>query len=60
MLTLWESVENKCEGDGSRAALPISLPLVALQVQKIWGLRQQVDIVRRLWRDNRKDVWYGK
>lgn len=30
MLTLWESVENKCEGDGSRAALPLSLPLVAL------------------------------
>ena len=52
--------ERKCEGDGSRAALPLSLPLVALQVQKIWGLRQQVDIVRRLWYDNRKDVWYGK
>ena len=52
--------ERKCEGDGSRAALPLSLPLVALQVQKIWGLRQQVDIVRRLWCDNRKDVWYGK
>ena len=27
-LTLWESVENKCEGDGSRAALSLSLPLV--------------------------------
>ena len=52
--------ERNCEGDGSRAALPLSLPLVALQVQKIWGLRQQVDIVHRLWRDNRKDVWYGK
>ena len=26
MLTLWESVENKCEGDGSRAALPLCTP----------------------------------
>ena len=52
--------ERKWGGAGSRAALPLSLPLVALQVQKIWGLRQQVDIVHRLWRDNRKDVWYGK
>ena len=35
MLTLWESVENKCEGDGSRAALPPSVsPLWPFKVKK--------------------------
>ncbi len=34
MLTLWESVENKCEGDGSRAALPLHSPLWPFKVKK--------------------------